>query len=126
MNVKLVVTTLCFTAMPAFGQSSMDRPSNAPKPTMAEVQKVVQTISADKAKMQTYCDVSKLNQQMAKLDEKKDAKTLQNLSQKADALMQKLGPDYVKLVDWLEQADEKSNEAQQIGAAIGSLDKQCK
>src|ERR1700681_1559870 len=116
MNLKLVVAVSVLTAMPAFGQAPMDRPAvNAPKPTMADVQKVVQTISGDKTKMQTYCDLSKLNQQMAKLDEKKDAKTLESLGQKADDLAQKLGPDYATLMEGLDQVDENSSEAKEFG-----------
>ena len=127
MNLRLVIVVSLLTVMPAFGQAPKGAPpANAPKPTMADVQKVVQSIGADKAKMQTYCDLSKLNQQMSKLDPKKDAKTLQGLGQKADDLGQKLGADYVKLMDGLDQLDEKSKEAQQFGAALGSLDKQCK
>jgi hypothetical protein len=127
MNLKLVVAISVLAAMPAFGQSPKGGPpANIPKPTLADVQKVVQTISADKAKMQTYCELSKLNQQMAKLDEKNDEKTLQSLGQKADDLAQKVGPDYVKLLDGLDQIDENSNEAKEFGAALGSLDRQCK
>jgi hypothetical protein len=127
MNLKLVVAISVLTAMPAFGQAPKGAPpANVAKPTKADVQKVVQTISGDKTKMQTYCDLSKLNQQMAKLDEKKDAKTIESLGQKADDLMQKLGPDYVKLLDGLDQVDEKSSDAKEFGAMLGSLDKQCK
>jgi hypothetical protein len=32
---------------------------NAPKPTKADVQKVVQIITNDKAKTQSYCDLNK-------------------------------------------------------------------
>jgi len=127
MNLKLVVAISLLAAMPAFGQAQKgSTPPNAPKPTMADVQKVVQTISGDKTKMQAYCDISKLNQQMAKLDEKKDAKTLESLYKQEDDLAQKLGPDYLKLMDGLYQVDEKSSEAKEFGAALSALDKQCK
>ena len=127
MNLKLVVAISVLTAMPAFGQAPKGAPpANVPKPTKADVQKVVQTISGDKTKMQTYCDVSKLNQQMAKLDEKKDAKTLESLGQKADDLAQKLGPEYATLMEGLDQVDENSSEAKEFGTALSALDKQCK
>ena len=127
MKLKLVVAISVLTVMPALGQAQKGAPpANTPKPTMADVQKVVQTISGDKTKMQTYCDVSKLNQQMAKLDEKKDAKTLESLGQKADDLAQKLGPEYATLMEGLDQVDENSSEAKEFGAAFGALDKQCK
>jgi hypothetical protein len=127
MNLKLIVAISVLTVMPAFGQAQKGGPpANVPKPTKADVQKVVQTIGGDKAKMQMYCDLSKLNQQMANLDQKKDAKTLQSLGQKAEPLMQKLGPEYLKVMDGLDQMDENSNEAKEFGAILGSLDKQCK
>lgn len=127
MNLKLVVAISVLAAMPAFGQAQKGGPPpNVPRPTKADVQKVVQAISGDKAKTQTYCDLSKLNQQMATLDEKKDAKKLQSLGQQADDLAEKLGPDYAKLMDGLDELDEKSSDAKEFGTILGSLDKQCK
>jgi hypothetical protein len=123
MNTKLVVAICVLAVMPAFGQAP---PANAPKPTMADIQQVFQMISGDKTKMQIYCELSSLSQQMDKLDEKKDAKTLQTLGEKAGGLMDKLGSDYVKLLEEFGQVDDKSNEAREFGAALGSLDKQCK
>ena len=76
--------------------------------------------------MQTYCDLSKLGQQTAKLDKKTDRKTIESLAQKADHLEQKLGPDYAKLMDELDQLDHSSSEAKEFGAVFGALDKQCK
>ena len=100
MNAKLVVAISIFTVMPAFGQAPMDRPAKVPKPTKVDVQKVVQSISGDKVKMQTYCDLGTLIQKMAQADQKEDTKTPQTLGQKADDLMQKLGPDYVQADGW--------------------------
>ena len=134
MNMTLVVAISVLTVMPALGQAPMDRPSaKVPKPTMADVQKVVQTISGDKTKMQTYCDLAKLNQQIVQAGETKDAGMLQTLGQKLDDLTQKLGPDYIKLIDGLEQVDEDSNEGKDVSAsfdeiadALSALDKRCK
>jgi hypothetical protein len=128
MNLKLVVAVAVLTAMPAFGQAQKGGPpANAPKPTKADIQKVTQTISGDKTKLQMYCDISKIHEQMAKLDDKKDAKALQDLTQKVDDLVQKIGPDYVKLVDGLDQMDENDKElAGAADSAFAALDKQCK
>jgi hypothetical protein len=127
MNLKQVVAISVLTAMPAFGQAPTDRPPA--KPTKADVQRVIQTISGDKTKMQAYCDLSKLNQQMMQADEK----TVQTLGLLADDLTQKLGPDYTMLMDGLDQVDENSSDGKdiaaafdEIAAALGSLDKQCK
>jgi hypothetical protein len=98
----------------------------APKPTEAQVQKVVQMVSADKAKVDAYCNVMKLQQQMAALDEKKDAQKLQALGQQADAEAQKLGPDFGKMMDGLEQVDENSAEGKKFAAILGTLDSKCR
>jgi hypothetical protein len=128
MNLKLVVAIAVLAATPAFAQGQMSAPSGAkgPKPTKADVTKVVGSISSDKTKMSAYCDLAKLNQQMAAADEKKDTKTLQDLGPKADALMQKLGPDYAKLMDGLDQVDENSPEGKEFAASFDSLDQKCK
>ena len=44
----------------------------APKPTLADAQKVVQTISSDKTKLQAYCELGKLQDQMEKAEEGND------------------------------------------------------
>jgi hypothetical protein len=96
-----------------------------PKPTEAQVQQVVAGVSADKAKMDSYCKLMKIQQQMGTLDEKKDAKKLQALGQQADAEAQKLGPDFEKMMDGLEQVDENSAEGKKFGAILASLDTKC-
>ena len=134
MNLKLVVAISMSTAMPAFAQAPMDRPdANATQPTRADVQRVIQTISGDKTKMAAYCDLSKLNQQIAQTDGKRDTRALQIFGQKANDLTQKLGPDYVKLMDGLDQAEDNSSEGKDVAAsfdeivaALASLDKRCK
>jgi hypothetical protein len=134
MNLKHIVAISALAVMPALGQAPIDRPAaNAPKPTKAEVQKVVQTITGDKAKIKMYCDLAKLNQQMAQADAKKDAKTPQALGQKADDLTQKLGPDFIKLMDGLDHVDDNSDEGKDatasfddMAAALESLDGHCR
>ena len=51
--------------------------------------------------MQVYCQLSKLNDQIAAAQPKKDTKTMQTLGEQADALEQKMGPDYAKVMDGL-------------------------
>jgi ABC-type transporter Mla subunit MlaD len=100
-------------------------PANAPKPTKAQVQKVVQTIGADKTKLDAYCKLNKLQEQMSQLDEKKDAKKLQALATQADSEAQKLGPDFERMMDGLDQVDENSAEGKDFAAILGGLDGKC-
>jgi hypothetical protein len=125
MNLKLVVAVLVFAATPAICQAQTGNPP-PPKPTMADVNKVVQEISSDNAKQQAYCQMGALNEQMAQADAKKDDKTLETLSQKMDSLTQTLGPDYVTLMEGLDQVDENSPEGKAIAAAFGPIDDKCK
>jgi hypothetical protein len=139
MRLKLAIAATLLAVMPALAQPApppgqrMAPPPGppqqqqaAPKPTEAQVQKVVATISADKTKMDSYCKLAKLQQQMSTLDEKKDAKKMQALAQQADGEAQKLGPDFEKMMDGLEQVDENSAEGKKFAAILGTLDSKCK
>ncbi len=96
-----------------------------PKPTKADAQNVVQIITSDKMKTQAYCDLTKLEGQVKAAAEKKDTKTLEALSTQADALIDKLGPEYYKLMDGLEQVDPKSSEAKEFMSILSELDTRC-
>ena len=92
---------------------------------VAAAQKVVKTISADKAKTQTYCDIGKLGDQIQEAEKKNDMKKIDELNSKMDELATKLGPDYVELIGGLDDIDPNSKEAKDIGSALASLDKLC-
>ena len=113
--------------MPAFAelQQGGSQPK-APKPTLEQVQQVVQIISSNKTKLQQYCDVVRLNQQIAEADRRNDTNTLQFLIKQADDLAEKIGPEYVAMLEGLSQIEENSSDGVQIVAAIGSLDKLCR
>jgi hypothetical protein len=125
MNLKLVIAISLVTAAPGVAFAQKDAPA-APKATVADVQKVVQIIGADKAKLQAWCELNSLQDQMAAADQKHDQKTLEALSAKADALSEKVGPEYTKLMGGLEDVDPDSAEGKQFDAAFDSLGKQCK
>ena len=57
----------------------------------------MQTISSDKTKLQAYCELGKLQNQMEKAKEGNDTKAVDALVAKADALGQKIGPEYLKI-----------------------------
>jgi hypothetical protein len=110
MNLKLamVATLLAVAPLGAFAQQ--DEPNQPPKPTMEEVQKFVRTISGDKKKLQAYCELGKLQEQMEKAEEKNDTKALDDLFAKADSVERKVGPDYARIVDGLGEVDPSSDE----------------
>ncbi len=130
MNLKLAIAISLVAAAPAFAQGQMGGPQGPkpPKPTEAQVKNVVAAIGADKTKLATYCALTKLQQQMGGLDEKKpaDMKKMEALGTQADAQAQKLGPDFGKVMDGLEQVDENSAEGKKLAAILATLNSKCK
>jgi hypothetical protein len=80
MKLKLIaaISALVATAALAYAQQGGPQP-NVPKPTKADVQNVVQIISSDKAKTQSYCDLNKLYIQLQAAVQQNDSKTVQAL-----------------------------------------------
>jgi hypothetical protein len=146
MKLNLFIVSLLVATMPVCAQAQAPQPiqsPQAPKATqapkapkaakgskeettkVAAAQKVVKTISADKAKTQTYCDIGKLGDQIQEADKKNDMKKIDELNSKMGELATKLGPDYVSLIGGLDDIDPDSKEAHEIGSALASLDKLC-
>jgi len=121
-----VLAILISIVMPlsAFAQQPAGTPK-APKPTKAAAQKLVQIVSADKAKTKSYCDIAALGDELDAAAQKKDEKKLDELSQKADGLAQKVGPEYVALMSGLDDVDPDSKDGKEIAAVLEGLDKLC-
>jgi len=124
MKLKLVVA-ISALAIPALAHAQQSGQQPTPKPTKADAQNVVQIITSDKVKTQAYCDLTKLEGQVEAAAEKNDAKTLEALNTQANALLNKLGPEYFKLMDGLEQVDPKSSEAKEFMSILSDLDRRC-
>ena len=121
MNLKLTVAILVIAAAPVCAQAQAP---SAAKVTKADAQKVINIISGDKAKVRIYCDIAKLGAQIEQADQN-DAKKTDELYQRMDELGTKLGPEYVALMDGLQDIDPESDEGAEIEAALVVLDKLC-
>jgi hypothetical protein len=119
MNRRFIVAVLLVVAVPVCVQAQN------PKVSMGDAQKVVTIISGDKAKTQAYCDIKKLSEQIDEASAKKDDKTVAELSQKIDTLEKTLGPEYVALLDGLEDIVGNDLLGAEFMAAIASLDILC-
>src|SRR6516165_4995781 len=100
MKLKLVAA-ISALAIPALAHAQ----PKAPKPTKADAQNVVQIITSDKVKTQAYCDLTKLEEQVKAVQKNTDTKTVETLTKQSEALIDKLGPEYFKLMDGLERVD---------------------
>ena len=127
MNFKVILAVSMCTALPVVASAQQNRLAvSAPKPTVADVEKLAQMISGDKVKLKAYCDIANLQEQMEKAKQNKDEKAFEALNAKADNLAEQIGPEYIKVITGLEEVDPDSSEGKKFEALFNSLDKQCK
>ena len=120
MNLKLIVAILVIVVVTVCARAQ--EPSAV---TKADVQRVFKIISGDRAKTQTYCDMNQLGEQIEQANEKNDNKMVNELSEKLEALGEKLGPEYSALMDRLPDIDLDSEVGQEIESVLLSLDRLC-
>jgi hypothetical protein len=119
MNMKLIVAILVTTAMAVYAQAQ------DPNPVVTAAQRVVEIISRDPAKVETYCAIGKLGVQIEDANEAKDKKTADVLTQKMRGLEKQLGPDYLSFMSGLQEIDPESDDGVEIEAMLRPLDKSC-
>ena len=118
MNRLLILGILIISTAPLFAQ--------AQQPNAAELaQKVVSIISGDKAKTQTYCQITDLGGQIGEANEEQDNKKAEALSRKVSELEKKLGPEYIALISGLKDVDPNSPEGAEISSILEPLDESC-
>ena len=118
MNRKFIVAILLAAALPAFAQTQ--NPSAA-KVTRADVQKVFKIISGNKTKSPTYCNIVKLVSQITEGSEQ----NTDELYQKIEELVPKLGREYVALMDALQDVEPESQVGQEIESVLVGLNRLC-
>jgi hypothetical protein len=126
MRLKFFVAVAIFVAASNAAFAQKDDEDQAPKPTIADAQKLVETISGDKTKLKAYCELGKLHEQIEKGEEKNDTQEMDALVAKLDSLEQQVGPDYTRIMDGLGDVDPNSAEGQKFVAVLEPLHKQCK
>jgi hypothetical protein len=126
MKLRLLATISALVAIPAFAYAQQGGlQPNVPKPTKADAQNVVQIITSDKVKTQAYCDLAKLFDQIQVAKEKNDSNTIRALGKQLLPLVDKLGPEYVKVIEGMDQVDLTSNEGEELLSILSELDKRC-
>jgi len=115
-----VVAILAISAVPVYAE---DQQPSAVK-LKADAQNVFEIISSDKLKVQRFCELANLGNQLDQADRVHDTKKLEEVSQKMDELEGKL-PEYTALVDGLMNIDPNSEDGQEVGSIILKLDELC-
>jgi hypothetical protein len=72
-----------------------------------------------------YCDIHKLAKQVADANEKKDDEKVNELLEKIDKLEKTLGPEYVALVEGIQDIAENDQLRAEFSSAFGALVRLC-
>ena len=121
MNLVLIGVILTISATAAYAQ---DRQPDTAK-LKADAENLVNIISGDKLKIQTYCEILDLDDQIDDANLNQDTKKATELSEQADELEKKLGPEYSTLANDLKDIDPNSQDGREIGSIIDKLDQPC-
>jgi hypothetical protein len=128
MNFRFIAAITLVAAIPTAGYAQQDGPERgAPKETLSDVQKLVQSIAADKVKLKAFCERGQIQEQMEQIEQEKgSAKELDAFGAKAESLSEQLGPDYEMVMSGLDGVDPNSAEGRRYTALFEQLFKQCK
>jgi hypothetical protein len=125
MKLKLVFAVAALFGASALAQAQMpSRQPSGTKISKADIEKVIQIISSDRTKTQQFCELGSLDWQKQELGRRETERFIA-LTKQAEDLEQKIGPEFVKFVDALDEADEGSSEANELFAAVEVLDRLC-
>jgi hypothetical protein len=119
MPPKLIVAIFVTTAMAVYAQAQ------EPNRLVTAARSVVEIISSDPAKIETYCAIGNLGLQIEDANEAKDKKTAELLTQKMRGLEKQLGPEYLSLMYGLQEIDPESDDGVEIEAMLRPLDRSC-
>jgi hypothetical protein len=117
MNRLLIFGFLLVSTLYAEGQQP-----NAAKLKRDAQKVVVSVISGDRAKTRAYCQMRDLGEQIDQAAQEKDRKAA--LIQKINDLEKQLGPEYLALIDALNDADPNTKEIQAILSMFDELDEE--
>jgi hypothetical protein len=117
MNTKLFSAIVLLAAFAPGSALSQQQPS-APKASKEDVQKVVDSIKSDKAKMAAYCSFNKLDDEFeAIVSKNQNDPKLESLGKQLAESIKKVGPDFEKIMN--SELDAAS------GAILENLGKTC-
>jgi hypothetical protein len=121
MNIVLMVSIM---AISTTAVRARDQQLDTAK-LKADAENVVNIISGDKLKIQTYCEILDLDDQIDDANLNQDTKKATELSEQADELRKKLGPEFSTLANDLKDIDPNSQDGREIGSIINRLDQTC-
>ena len=122
LNGLLIVATLVISTAPLYAQRQQQQDVAKLK---SDARNLVGIIGSDKTKIQTYCQIDYLSEQLDQAVQNRDTKKAKALVQKIAKLNKKMGPEFAALVDIETRLDLNSQDGQEIASIVASLDESC-
>ena len=121
LNGLLIVAILLISTAPLYAQRQQQNVAKL----KADARNLVGIIGSDKTKIQTYCQIDDLSEQLIQAVQEKDRKKAEVLSQKISELYKKMGPEFAALIDIEKHVDLNSRDGQEIASIVASLGESC-
>jgi hypothetical protein len=96
-----------------------------PKPTLTDVRHLADEIAGDKSKLESYCSLGKLHDEMQQAVENNDLHAIDALTERINTFEQTLGPEYDRVINGLDQIDLNTAEGQHLADVFKSLQDKC-
>ena len=117
----LIVVISGISTVPLYGQRQQQNVAKL----KSDARNLVGIIGSDKAKIQTYCQINDLTEQLDQAVQEKDSQKAKTLVKTIAELNKKMGPEFAALVDIEKHVDLNSQDGQEISSIVASLGESC-
>jgi hypothetical protein len=123
---KALISAAIFAAA-TFSASAENAPAERPSPklTLADVQRLAEEIAGDKPKLEAYCTLGKVHDEIQQAIENSDLSAIEAVTARTNALEETLGPEYDRVIEGLDQIDLNTAEGQQLADVFKTLQDKC-
>ena len=121
LNGLLIVAILAISTVPLYAQRHQQNVAKL----KADARNLVGIIGSDKAKIQTYCQIDDLSEQLIQAVQEKDRKKANALAERIVELNKKMGPEFAALIDIEKHVDLNSPDGQEIASIVATLGESC-
>ena len=121
LNGLLIVAILLISTVPLYAQRQQQNVAKL----KGDARNLVGIIGSDKTKIQTYCQIDDLSEQLLQAVQEKDRKKASALAEKIAELNKKMGPEFAALIDIEKHVDLDSRDGQEIASIVASLGQSC-
>jgi hypothetical protein len=121
LNGLLIIAILLISTAPLYAQRQQQNVAKL----KADARNLVGIIGSDKTKIQTYCQINDLSEQIIQAVQENDRKKANALVEKIPELYKKMGPEFAALIDIEKHVDLNSRDGQEIASIVASLGESC-